>query len=165
MCKFTRTLMWALALASLPAWAEGPPVPRPGKHYKCRITAEYRLRPCAVERRGADTWLVVRGKHLVEFEGRLLADEENPNVIHLVDGRLLGERPFPCSRCLPECAEPGACQCQEVPPTQQSACKAQPLRASLQRRKGVWSGDLGVDIFYGGEPPSKARESYRMELR
>lgn len=170
----TRRLLLLVLLAAGAALAAPPKPPlRVGAH-KCRVSSEYKLRGCTVERRGDATWLVVTGKHLVELEARLEADATNPNLVHAVDGRLLGERPFLCHRCQPQCSEPadaergGApkveCACQEVPAAARADCMKQRVAFVLQRQKGRWAGDLPVDLYDGGEPPRRSAQSYRIEV-
>lgn len=156
----------ALVLTAGAAWAAPPraPAPKVGAH-RCRVSPEYKLRPCTVEKRGDALWLVLKGAHLVEFEAPLTPDPASPKVLVSRAGRLLGERPFPCVRCAPECAEPGACTCREVPPTQQSRCAEQALEVRLEKRGGFWAGNVSLDIYYGGEPPTLARETYTLEVR
>jgi hypothetical protein len=115
--------------------------------YACRVSREYRLRACTVER-DAD------GRTFLEFaEGNLLGMRgvvyDRAGAVEF-EGWLAEEQPFGCTSCQDRCiAHPGTCGCDPLPPDAVVECLKQPLRITLRPTGGgKYHGTLGYRVYY-----------------
>ena len=130
--------------------------------YLCKVSREYRLRDCSVERDA-------EGRTILEFSsGNLLAMRgvvsDAPNGIDF-EGWLVDEQPFGCSSCQERCiAHPGTCACDPLPPDAVVECLKQPLHVSLRALgAGQYRGVLRYRVYYNqyvGEGANRRPEGY-----
>lgn len=119
----------------------GPPKPArlaPGD-YACRTGAEYRYRPCTVQKDGAGfTWVDMPGSLLGL---RAVVYDEGASLV--VDGASADERPFGCFSCQERCTrDPSSCGCVELMDEAIRECLLRPIRTRLAKRGSVWTGTL-----------------------
>jgi hypothetical protein len=130
--------------------------------YSCRVSREYRLRDCRVERDAA-------GHTLLEFAtGNLIGMRgivtDSGGALEF-EGWLTEEQPFGCSHCADRCIEePGSCGCDELPEAAVIECVAQPLRVTLRPNgAGRYRGSMKYRIYYNeyvGEGPARRPEGF-----
>jgi hypothetical protein len=130
--------------------------------YACRVSKEYRLRACTVERDE-------EGRTFLEFaEGNLLGMRgvvyDRAGAVEF-EGWLAEEQPFGCTSCQDRCiAEPGSCVCTPLPPEAVVECLKQPLRITLRTRGGGrYRGVLEYYVYYNeylGEGAARHPEGY-----
>lgn len=130
--------------------------------YLCKVSREYRLRDCTVERDA-------QGRTLLEFSaGNLLGMRgvvsDAPHGLDF-EGWLVDEEPFGCSSCQERCiAHPGTCACDPLPPDAVIECLKQPLRMTLRPAGGgKYRGTLRYNVYYNeyvGEGTSRHPEGY-----
>lgn len=113
--------------------------------YTCRVSSEYKPRPCAVELRDGKPTLVAKEAGLFGFEGTL----EVQSPFTLVKARHTDRRPFGCFACAERCAEsPASCKCKELPPAASQECLVQPLHVVLRPSgHGTWTGAVVVQRY------------------
>jgi hypothetical protein len=130
--------------------------------YSCRVSREYRLRGCTVERDAA-------GHTLLEFAaGNLLGMRgvvTDAGSALEFEGWLTEEQPFGCSHCADRCVEePASCACDELPEAAVMECVAQPLRVTLHPNgPGRFRGRLTYRIYYNeyvGEGAARRPEGF-----
>jgi hypothetical protein len=130
--------------------------------YACRVSREYRLRDCRVERTSdGRTLLEVSEGNLLGMRG-VLWDEGNTVRF---DGWLTDEQPFGCASCQERCyAYPGSCACDPLPPEAIRECLKQPLRISFRPAgAGRYQGSLEYSVYYNeylGEGSARHAEGY-----
>lgn len=140
--------------------------PRPSRlapgAYACRVSREYRLRDCTVERDEA-------GRTLLEFaEGNLIGMRgvvTDAGSALEFDGWLTEQQPFGCSHCADRCIEePSSCGCDELPEAAVRECVAQPLRVTLRPNgAGRYRGSMTYRVYfndYVGDGPARRPEGF-----
>lgn len=140
--------------------------PRPARlapgAYACRVSREYRLRECTVERDA-------EGRTFLEFaEGNLLGMRgvvyDRSGTLEF-EGWLAEEQPFGCTSCQDRCiAHPGTCGCDPLPPDAVVECLKQPLRMTLRPTGGgKYHGTLDYRVYYNeyvGEAEGRHPEGF-----
>jgi len=130
--------------------------------YSCRVSREYRLRDCTVERDA-------EGRTLLEFaEGNLIGMRgvvTDAGGALEFEGWLTEEQPFGCSHCADRCVEdPSSCSCDELPEAAVVECVAQPLRVTLRpSAAGRYRGSMSYRVFYNeyvGEGPARRPQGF-----
>ena len=130
--------------------------------YACRVSSEYRLRDCTVER-DAD------GRTLLEFaQGNLIGMRgvvTDAGTLLEFEGWLTEEQPFGCSHCADRCIEdPASCVCDSLPDAAVVECVAQPLRVTLRPNgAGKYRGTMAYRIYYNeyvGEGPERHPQGF-----
>ncbi|HEY6556109.1 MAG TPA: hypothetical protein VI072_02510 [Polyangiaceae bacterium] len=147
-----------------PAALAGPPRTSrlaPGA-YLCKVSREYRLRDCTVER---------------DAEGRTLLDFSPGNLLGMrgvvsdakqgleFEGWLTDNEPFGCTSCQERCiAQPDTCACDPLPPEAVVECLKQPLRMTLRPSgAGRYRATLRYKVYfneYVGDGPNRRPEGY-----
>jgi hypothetical protein len=136
----------------------GPPLP-PGE-YLCRVSSEYKDKPCTVEQKDGKLTLVAKQGGLFGFEGTLQKQES----FILVNAHHTDKRPFGCYSCAERCAQPGSCMCDEVPPEASQECLAQPLHIVLKPNgRNTWSGWVVVQNYSTTYGEEKAQGPFKRE--
>ncbi len=148
-----------LATAHEPTSRPPPPPLAPGE-YTCRVSSEYKPKPCKVELKDGKLTLVAKEGGLFGFEG--IVEKHEPFI--LVKAHHTDRRPFGCYDCAERCSQvPGSCMCDELPPAASEECMAQPLYIVLKPSgKNTWAGSVVVQRYldapedgsapYGREP-------------
>ncbi|MCA9659579.1 MAG: hypothetical protein KC486_14625, partial [Myxococcales bacterium] len=135
----------------------------PGE-YLCKISREYKLRPCTVRVDDRGHTILTVPEALLAIEG-VLYDEGD--VVHF-DGWTTEERPFGCYICAPRCAiDPSSCDCTEIQPAASVHCLAQPVTFDLKRGGKGWKGTLRYALYsnrYEGSPPDRRPTGYNFEV-
>jgi len=116
--------------------------------YSCKVSREYRLRDCRVER-DAD------GRTFLEFaDGNLLALRgvvyDRAGALEF-EGWLTDAEPFGCTSCAERCIlDPATCSCTPLPVEAIAACVAQPVRFTLRAASaaGTYRGVLVHQVYY-----------------
>jgi hypothetical protein len=130
--------------------------------YACRVSREYRLRRCTVERDEA-------GRTLLEFaEGNLIGMRgvvTDAGTTLEFEGWLTEQQPFGCSHCADRCIEdPSSCSCDELPEAAVRECVAQPVRVTLRPHgAGRYRGTMTYRVYYNeyvGEGPARRPEGF-----
>jgi hypothetical protein len=134
---------------------------QPGE-YACRVSQEYRLRGCRVER-DADgrTFLVIDEGNLLAMRG-VLYDERGGLAF---EGWLTDEEPFGCTSCQDRCIlDPQSCACDPLPEAGVVECLQQPLRMTFRATgAGKYSATLPYRVYYNeyvGEGAARHAEGY-----
>ncbi len=131
--------------------------------YLCRISKEYKLRPCTVrvDARGHTRLSVPQG--LVAIEGVLYDDSGTVRF----DGWPTEAYPFGCFSCAPKCAQdPSSCECHELNPAASAHCLAQPITFDLKPQSKGWRGTMRYNLYYNryeGTPPDRRITGYEIE--
>jgi hypothetical protein len=134
-------LLLPLAASAHDAPNHPPEPPLPPGEYLCRVSSEYKNKPCTVELKDGKLLLVAKEGGLFGFEGTVT--KQDPFI--LVTAHHTDRRPFGCYSCAERCAKPGSCMCDEVPPEASSECLAQPLYIVLRSTgRDTWSGSVVV---------------------
>jgi hypothetical protein len=135
----------------------------PGE-YLCKISKEYKLRPCTVRTDPKGHTMLTIPQALIALEG-VIYDEGD--VVHF-DGWQTEERPFGCFSCAPRCSvEPSSCMCDELPPAASAHCMAQPITFELKRKGKGWRGMMNYTTYssrYEGEMPARRVTGYETEV-
>jgi len=132
--------------------------------YLCKISKEYKLRPCTVRVDPKGHTMLTIPQSLIALEG-VIYDEGD--VVHF-DGWQTEERPFGCFSCDPRCTvDPSSCMCDELPPAASAHCRAQPITFELQRKGSGWRGTMNYTSYssrYEGEVPKRRVTGYETEV-
>ncbi len=132
--------------------------------YVCKISKEYKLRPCTVRVDPKGHTILTIPEALIALEG-VIYDEGN--VVHF-DGWPTEARPFGCFTCDPRCiVDPSSCMCDELPPAASAHCKAQPVTFELKRNGAGWRGTMNYTTYssrYEGELPGRRVTGYETEV-
>ena len=132
--------------------------------YICKISKEYKLRPCTVHLDPKGHSILTIPESLIALQG-VIYDEGN--IVHF-DGWPTEERPFGCFTCLPRCAvDPSSCECDELPPSASAHCVAQPVTFDLKRSGSGWRGKVHYTTYssrYEGELPGRRVTGYETEV-
>jgi hypothetical protein len=135
----------------------------PGE-YRCKISREYKLRPCTVRVDDGGHTILSMPDALIALEG-VVYDEDD--VLHF-DGWPTEERPFGCFSCAPHCAvNPTSCACVELQPAASAHCIAQPIAFDLRRRGDGWAGTMRYATYsnrYEGDVPARRSTGYTFEV-
>jgi hypothetical protein len=131
--------------------------------YSCRVSREYKLRECTVER-DADgrTFLEFAAGNLLGMRGVVT---ESGGALEF-EGYLTEEQPFGCSSCQERCiVDPSSCGCDPLPAEAVVECLAQPLRFSLRAspKGGSFHGVLPYRVYYNdyvGEGAARRAEGF-----
>jgi hypothetical protein len=130
--------------------------------YLCKVSREYRLRDCSVERTpDGRTFLEFSSGNLLGMRGVL---NDAPGGFAF-EGWLTDEQPFGCSHCQDRCiAEPGTCACDPLPADAVVECLKQPLHMTLRATGGGrYRGTLRYRVYfnaYVGEGSSRRPEGF-----
>ncbi len=132
-----------------PAALETSPRPAslPAGPYACRVSQEYRLRDCTVEKdTEGRTWLAFAGGNLLGMRGVVW---DAPGGLAF-EGFLTDEEPFGCTSCQDRCiVNPGSCACDPLPPEGVVECLKQPLKMTLKRNgTGRYRGTLVYKVYF-----------------
>lgn len=142
--------------------AAAPAAITPGE-YLCKISKEYKLRPCTVRVDPQGHTMITMPEALLPLEG-VLYDEGGG--LHL-DAWPTEARPFGCFSCAERCAaDPSSCECSELPPAATAHCLAQPITAALKRAGEGWKGKLRWGVYfnrYQGALPDRRPIGYEIE--
>lgn len=148
-----------------PSALDQPPSPvrlLPGA-YSCRVSREYKLRECTVERDAEGrTFLEFAAGNLLGMRGVVT---ETGGVLEF-EGFLTEEQPFGCSSCQERCiADPSSCGCDPLPAAAIVECLAQPLRFILRpaAKGGSFRGVLPYRVYYNdyvGEGAARRAEGF-----
>jgi len=134
----------------------------PGE-YLCKISREYKLRPCSVTTDGEGRTILKMPLALISIEGVLYDEGKELRF----EGWPAEPRPFGCFSCDERCSiDPSACACTELPTAASAHCLAQPINLSLRREKGGWKGSLRWGAYYSryeGAPPGRRQVGYEIE--
>lgn len=131
--------------------------------YACKVSREYRLRACRVERDA-------EGRTFLEFgEGNLLALRgvvyDHAGALEF-EGWLSDAEPFGCTSCDERCIlDPASCSCTPLPVEAVSQCVAQPARFTLRAAAtpGTYRGVLVHHVYYNeymGEGDARHAEGF-----
>jgi hypothetical protein len=135
---------------------------QPGE-YLCKISREYKLRPCSVTIDAAGHTILQAPLGLIAIEGVLYDEGEELRF----DGWPMEPRPFGCFSCDERCTiDPSSCVCTELPAAASAHCVAQPITFSLKRGKAGWKGSLRWGSYYSryeGAPPGRRQVGYEIE--
>jgi hypothetical protein len=116
--------------------------------YACRVSREYKLRECTVERDAEGrTFLEFAAGNLLGMRGVVTG---TVGALEF-DGFLTEEQPFGCSSCQERCiADPSSCGCDPLPAEAIVECLAQPLRFVLRpsAKGGSFHGVLAYRVYY-----------------
>lgn len=125
-----------------------PPPPLPPGEYTCRVSSEYKPKPCSVVMKDGKLTLVAKEGGLFGFEGTV--EKQEPFV--LVRAHHTDRRPFGCYDCAERCSQaPGSCKCKELPPAASQECVAQPLHVVLRPSgRNTWAGSVVVQRYLDG---------------
>ena len=117
--------------------------PEPGT-YHCRISKEYRVRDCEVEKNLKGELTLTTENTLLHLKGTLHTTKDRV----FYDAKLQGDRAFGCQKCQPSCSQPGAnCACRELLKAGQDACMQQPV-TTIFKKKGIgWTGEIAYRIY------------------
>ncbi|MFT7622965.1 MAG: hypothetical protein ACI9WU_002140 [Myxococcota bacterium] len=125
------------------ASAKRPALPKVGE-YSCRVSKEYKFRPCTIHQSRGGGLMITIPDGLVQLKGHLHAVEGGM----FLEGNLHGQRAFGCHPCNEECSKPGAkCGCDPIPEAGAKACLEQPLSVILRKGKRGWSGVLPQRMY------------------
>ena len=143
--KFATVLVLSLPLLAQ-AHEPTPTTPplAPGE-YTCRISSEYKPKPCTVTQKDGKLTLVAKEGGLFGFEGTV--EKHEPFI--LVRAHHTDRRPFGCYHCAERCSEsPGSCMCKELPKAASEECVVQPLDIVLRSSgKNTWTGSVVVQRY------------------
>lgn len=132
--------------------------------YQCRISKEYRLRDCKVERDAAGHVMLTMPAAMIAVRG-VLWDEGD---VTKFAGWTTAERPFGCFACQERCAAaPHECACIEHPIEASRECLAQPVRFELRGGPKRWRGVLEYRTYfndYKGEGAERRVVGYGSDL-
>jgi len=132
--------------------------------YVCKISKEYKLRPCTVRVDPQGHTILTIPEGLIALEG-VIYDEGD--VVHF-DGWPTEARPFGCFSCDPRCTvDPSSCMCDELPPAASAHCLAQPVTFELKRKGDGWRGMMNYTTYssrYEGEVPKRRVTGYETEV-
>jgi hypothetical protein len=136
-----------------------PPPPLPPGEYTCRVSSEYKPKPCTVVLKDGRLTLVAKEGGLFGFEGTV--EKQEPFV--LVRAHHTDRRPFGCYDCAERCSQaPGTCMCEELPKAASEECLAQPLHVVLRPSgKDKWTGSVVVQRYL--DPPADGSAPYARE--
>ena len=148
-----KMIVMALILAPMAAFAAGPV---PAGDYQCKISKEYKFRPCKVVDDGNASKLVFSGG-LFGISATIRA--AGKGWIHL-EGAMTDKRGYPCTSCQEKCSKnPGSCGCTETPAEGTKECQAQTLGALLKKKGKSWKGVLPYKSYRAevknGKPTGK----------
>lgn len=148
-----------------PSALDRPPSPArllPGA-YSCRVSREYKLRECTVERDAEGrTFLEFAAGNLLGMRGVVT---DTAGALEF-EGFLTEEQPFGCSSCQERCiADPSSCGCDPLPAEAVVQCLAQPLRFVLRpsAKGGSFHGVLPYRVYYNdyvGEGSARRAEGF-----
>jgi hypothetical protein len=115
--------------------------------YRCKISREYKLRPCtvSVDEHGRTQLEIATG--LLGIRGVLT---DKGARVHF-EGVLTEGRPFGCFSCQERCSiDPDACVCKEHPREASQECLLQPIRFDLAKKQGTskWMGRFRYKLYY-----------------
>ena len=114
--------------------------------YECKISREYRFRPCTVT-------VDEHGRSILTIPMALLAIEgvlTDVGTATRFDGITTRERPFGCFSCQERCSvEPNSCACKELPREHSAECLLQPIRFTFKKKVGQWRGRIEHHLYYG----------------
>jgi len=128
--------------------------------YECKISREYRFRPCTVALDEHGRSILSIPQALVGLEG-VLTDE---GATTHFDGIKTRERPFGCFSCQERCSiDPASCGCRELPREASAACLMEPVRFSFRKKDGQWRGRIEYHLYDGDLDPEDGNPQYRTE--
>lgn len=139
-----------------------PPAPAlPPGEYACRVSSEYKEKPCTVELKDGRLTLVAKQGGLFGFEGTV--EKQEPFV--LVKAHHTDRRPFGCYTCAERCSQvPGSCMCKELPPEASRECLAQPLYIVLRPAgRNAWSGSVVVQNYSLAHEKGASKSDFERE--
>ncbi len=114
--------------------------------YECKISREYRFRPCTVT-------IDEHGRSILTIPMALLAIEgvlTDVGKATRFDGIMTRERPFGCFSCQERCSvDPSSCACKELPRAHSADCLMQPIRFTFKKKDGQWRGRIEHHLYYG----------------
>lgn len=141
--------------------APAPAAIAPGD-YRCKVSREYKLRPCTVrvDERGHTRLTIPEA--LIALEGVVYDEGRGLRF----DGWPTEARPFGCFTCDERCTvDPSSCACTELPPAASAHCLAQPVAIDFKADGKGWKGTLRWGIYYSryqGDLPGRRPVGYEI---
>ncbi len=132
---------------------------RPGT-YQCKISREYRFRPCTVELDEHGRSILTIPQALIGIQG-VLTDVGSATQF---DGIKTRDRPFGCYGCQERCSiDPTSCACKENPPVAIAECLMTPVRFKFKKKDGKWRGRIEHHHYYGQLDPEDGHPLFEVD--
>jgi len=133
--------------------SDGPRLLQNGD-YTCKVSKEYKMRPCKVFDEGKVQMLSLRGvEHLLQLEGRIFPNDfvGKSNTI-FVEAIATEDKPYLCT-----VSDPAAFQ----------ACKSQRVMITLKKKGNLWVGSFPIKHYwdaYVGEGSDRRVEGHTITV-